>query len=168
MNTSLAHSIATLPVPAGVFVISSLQTVVLCHMCPLDICKSILLLPSHAEKSSQNQDYYCRCSLVSCSQACHCSVKCSNKPFRREKMIKIVKVRLQFSQKAYSAYWYSLSTCTYSMQMFKCYIIYLLFLLNIRFSSNIWSFTLMSLFSTACFCLVHLIFGLANNCLIVV
>ncbi|KAG2584203.1 hypothetical protein PVAP13_6KG281900 [Panicum virgatum] len=35
----------------------------------------------------------CRCSLVSCSQACHCSVKCSNKPFRREKMIKIVKTQ---------------------------------------------------------------------------
>ncbi|PVH37008.1 hypothetical protein PAHAL_6G218300 [Panicum hallii] len=35
----------------------------------------------------------CRCSLVSCSQACHCSVKCSNKPFRREKMIEIIKTQ---------------------------------------------------------------------------
>ncbi|PUZ51687.1 hypothetical protein GQ55_6G208300 [Panicum hallii var. hallii] len=35
----------------------------------------------------------CRCSLVSCSQACHCSVKCSNKPFHREKMIEIVKTQ---------------------------------------------------------------------------
>ncbi|TVU05706.1 hypothetical protein EJB05_48883, partial [Eragrostis curvula] len=33
----------------------------------------------------------CRSSLISCSQACQCSVKCSNKPFRREKKIKIVK-----------------------------------------------------------------------------
>uniref|UniRef100_K3YLW2 SET domain-containing protein n=1 Tax=Setaria italica TaxID=4555 RepID=K3YLW2_SETIT len=33
----------------------------------------------------------CRSSMVSCSQACRCSVKCSNKPFRREKRINIVK-----------------------------------------------------------------------------
>ncbi|WVZ92729.1 hypothetical protein U9M48_038773, partial [Paspalum notatum var. saurae] len=35
----------------------------------------------------------CRSSLVSCSQACHCSVKCSNKPFRREKKVNIVKTQ---------------------------------------------------------------------------
>ncbi|XP_062192808.1 histone-lysine N-methyltransferase ASHR3-like [Phragmites australis] len=35
----------------------------------------------------------CRSVLISCSQACHCSVKCSNKPFRREKKIEIVKTQ---------------------------------------------------------------------------
>ncbi|CAO2188384.1 unnamed protein product [Urochloa humidicola] len=35
----------------------------------------------------------CRSSLVSCSRACPCSVKCSNKPFRREKKIEIVKTQ---------------------------------------------------------------------------
>ncbi|KAF8772948.1 hypothetical protein HU200_005350 [Digitaria exilis] len=37
--------------------------------------------------------FHLLCSLVSCSQACHCSVKCSNKPFRKEKRIKIVKTQ---------------------------------------------------------------------------
>ncbi|KAJ1268652.1 hypothetical protein BS78_07G151000 [Paspalum vaginatum] len=35
----------------------------------------------------------CRSSRVSCSQSCHCSVKCSNKPFLRERKIKIVKTQ---------------------------------------------------------------------------
>lgn len=35
----------------------------------------------------------CRSALISCSQACNCSVKCCNKPFRRDKKIEIVKTQ---------------------------------------------------------------------------
>nr|CAB3481089.1 unnamed protein product [Digitaria exilis] len=48
---------------------------------------------ANCDHDSTCESCYCRCSLVSCSQACHCSVKCSNKPFRKEKRIKIVKTQ---------------------------------------------------------------------------
>ncbi|XP_025875646.1 histone-lysine N-methyltransferase ASHR3 [Oryza sativa Japonica Group] len=35
----------------------------------------------------------CRSLLVSCSRACHCSDECTNKPFRRQKKIEIVKTQ---------------------------------------------------------------------------
>ncbi|KAL5220973.1 hypothetical protein ABZP36_025686 [Zizania latifolia] len=35
----------------------------------------------------------CRSLSISCSPACHCSVKCTNRPFRREKKIEIVKTQ---------------------------------------------------------------------------
>lgn len=34
-----------------------------------------------------------RVQCISCSKACHCSETCTNRPFRKEKKIKIVKVR---------------------------------------------------------------------------
>jgi hypothetical protein len=35
-----------------------------------------------------------RSVFISCSQACNCSKKCCNRPFRREKQVEIVKVRI--------------------------------------------------------------------------
>lgn len=36
----------------------------------------------------------CRVQCISCSKACHCSDMCSNRPFRRDKKIKVVKTEL--------------------------------------------------------------------------
>ncbi|OEL33499.1 Histone-lysine N-methyltransferase ASHR3 [Dichanthelium oligosanthes] len=47
----------------------------------------------NCDRDSTCENCPCRCSLVSCSQACHCSVKCSNKPFRKEKRIEIIKTQ---------------------------------------------------------------------------
>ncbi|KAL6647522.1 hypothetical protein ACP70R_014959 [Stipagrostis hirtigluma subsp. patula] len=53
--------------------------------------KSIEVGCTECDHNSTCESCSCRCALVSCSQACHCSVKCSNKPFSREKKIEIVK-----------------------------------------------------------------------------
>ncbi|RXH70813.1 hypothetical protein DVH24_015435 [Malus domestica] len=41
--------------------------------------------------SSCSQDCVCRGQCISCSKDCHCSENCTNRPFRKEKRIKIVK-----------------------------------------------------------------------------
>ncbi|KAH0993245.1 hypothetical protein GBA52_004728 [Prunus armeniaca] len=41
--------------------------------------------------STCSEDCVCRGQCISCSKACHCSENCSNRPFRKEKKIKIVK-----------------------------------------------------------------------------
>ncbi|EEF33976.1 set domain protein, putative [Ricinus communis] len=41
--------------------------------------------------SSCCEDCVCRVQCISCSRACHCSENCTNRPFRKEKKIKIVK-----------------------------------------------------------------------------
>ncbi|KNA23382.1 hypothetical protein SOVF_025220 isoform B [Spinacia oleracea] len=41
-----------------------------------------------------SEDCVCRVQSISCSKACHCSEACTNKPFRKEKKIKIVKTEL--------------------------------------------------------------------------
>ncbi|WCJ30169.1 Histone-lysine N-methyltransferase ASHR3 [Euphorbia peplus] len=40
------------------------------------------------------EDCMCRVQCISCSRACHCPDSCTNRPFRREKKIKIVKTQL--------------------------------------------------------------------------
>ncbi|XP_065848560.1 histone-lysine N-methyltransferase ASHR3 [Euphorbia lathyris] len=40
------------------------------------------------------EDCMCRVQCISCSRACHCPESCSNRPFRRDKKIKIVKTQL--------------------------------------------------------------------------
>ncbi|XP_012071581.1 histone-lysine N-methyltransferase ASHR3 isoform X2 [Jatropha curcas] len=37
------------------------------------------------------EDCVCRVQCISCSRACHCSENCTNRPFRKEKKLKIVK-----------------------------------------------------------------------------
>ncbi|XP_044463656.1 histone-lysine N-methyltransferase ASHR3 [Mangifera indica] len=37
------------------------------------------------------EDCVCRVQSISCSKACHCSENCTNRPFRKEKKIKLVK-----------------------------------------------------------------------------
>lgn len=39
-------------------------------------------------------DCVCRVQCISCSKACHCSDMCSNRPFRRDRKIKVVKTEL--------------------------------------------------------------------------
>ncbi|KAK1293455.1 Histone-lysine N-methyltransferase ASHR3 [Acorus calamus] len=41
-----------------------------------------------------DEDCVCRGQSISCSKACSCSDSCTNRPFRREKKVKIVKTRL--------------------------------------------------------------------------
>ncbi|XP_057967904.1 histone-lysine N-methyltransferase ASHR3 isoform X2 [Malania oleifera] len=41
-----------------------------------------------------SEDCVCRVQSISCSKACHCSEMCTNRPFRKEKKIKIVKTEL--------------------------------------------------------------------------
>ncbi|XP_039686495.1 histone-lysine N-methyltransferase ASHR3 isoform X1 [Medicago truncatula] len=41
--------------------------------------------------STCSNDCVCRVQCISCSKACRCSENCSNRPFRREKQIRIVK-----------------------------------------------------------------------------
>ncbi|KAK9274761.1 hypothetical protein L1049_022013 [Liquidambar formosana] len=41
-----------------------------------------------------SEDCVCRVQCISCSKACHCSEICTNRPFRKEKKIKIVKTEL--------------------------------------------------------------------------
>lgn len=38
-----------------------------------------------------SEDCVCRVQCISCSKACHCSEYCTNRPFRKEKKIKILK-----------------------------------------------------------------------------
>ncbi|KAH9806245.1 Histone-lysine N-methyltransferase ASHR3 [Citrus sinensis] len=42
--------------------------------------------------SECSENCVCRVQYISCSKACHCSETCNNRPFRKEKKIKIVKV----------------------------------------------------------------------------
>ncbi|XP_022988562.1 histone-lysine N-methyltransferase ASHR3-like isoform X2 [Cucurbita maxima] len=42
-------------------------------------------------KSECSDDCVCRVQCISCSKACHCRDTCTNRPFRKEKKIKIVK-----------------------------------------------------------------------------
>ncbi|KAK4777942.1 hypothetical protein SAY87_018129 [Trapa incisa] len=44
--------------------------------------------------SSCNDNCVCRVQCISCSKACHCPETCSNRPFRKEKKIKVVKTEL--------------------------------------------------------------------------
>ncbi|CAN6482486.1 unnamed protein product [Victoria cruziana] len=39
------------------------------------------------------EDCECRVQCISCSRKCHCAEKCTNRPFRKEKRLKIVKTR---------------------------------------------------------------------------
>lgn len=41
-----------------------------------------------------SDDCVCRVQCISCSKACHCRDTCTNRPFRKEKKIKIVKTEL--------------------------------------------------------------------------
>lgn len=41
-----------------------------------------------------NNEWSNRVQSISCSKACHCSDMCTNRPFRKEKKVKIVKVSL--------------------------------------------------------------------------
>ncbi|GAV77697.1 SET domain-containing protein [Cephalotus follicularis] len=41
-----------------------------------------------------SEDCVCRVQCISCSKACRCSETCNNRPFRKEKKIKIVKTEL--------------------------------------------------------------------------
>ncbi|GAB4838154.1 hypothetical protein Ancab_027683 [Ancistrocladus abbreviatus] len=41
--------------------------------------------------STCTQDCVCRVQCISCSKTCHCSETCTNRPFRKEKKIKIIK-----------------------------------------------------------------------------
>lgn len=41
-----------------------------------------------------SEDCVCRVQCISCSKACRCSENCTNRPFRREKKINIVKTQL--------------------------------------------------------------------------
>lgn len=43
-----------------------------------------------------SDDCVCRVQCISCSKACRCLENCNNRPFRKEKKIKIVKFRLNF------------------------------------------------------------------------
>lgn len=43
--------------------------------------------------STCSEDCVCRVQSISCSKFCHCSELCTNRPFRREKKIKIVKTQ---------------------------------------------------------------------------
>ncbi|XP_010687654.2 histone-lysine N-methyltransferase ASHR3 [Beta vulgaris subsp. vulgaris] len=45
-------------------------------------------------RTTCSEDCVCRVQSISCSKACHCSEACTNKPFRKEKKIKIVKTEL--------------------------------------------------------------------------
>ncbi|XP_010268461.1 PREDICTED: histone-lysine N-methyltransferase ASHR3 isoform X2 [Nelumbo nucifera] len=40
-----------------------------------------------------SEDCVCRVQCISCSKSCHCSEACTNRPFRKEKKIKIVKTQ---------------------------------------------------------------------------
>ncbi|KAF7806575.1 histone-lysine N-methyltransferase ASHR3 [Senna tora] len=44
--------------------------------------------------STCSDDCVCRVQCISCSKACRCSENCNNRPFRKEKKIKIVKTEL--------------------------------------------------------------------------
>ncbi|GMH16616.1 hypothetical protein Nepgr_018457 [Nepenthes gracilis] len=44
--------------------------------------------------STCSEDCVCRVQCISCSKACHCSENCTNRPFRKDKKIKIVKTEL--------------------------------------------------------------------------
>ncbi|PWA83761.1 SET domain group 4 [Artemisia annua] len=44
--------------------------------------------------SNCSEDCLCRSQSISCSKACRCSERCTNKPFRKEKKIKIVSTEL--------------------------------------------------------------------------
>ncbi|KAK6944313.1 SET domain [Dillenia turbinata] len=41
--------------------------------------------------SECGEDCVCRVQCISCSKACNCSLSCTNRPFRKEKKIKVVK-----------------------------------------------------------------------------
>ncbi|KAJ9689094.1 hypothetical protein PVL29_014640 [Vitis rotundifolia] len=41
-----------------------------------------------------SENCVCRVQCISCSKSCHCSENCTNRPFRKEKKIKIVKTEL--------------------------------------------------------------------------
>ncbi|XP_021750138.1 histone-lysine N-methyltransferase ASHR3-like [Chenopodium quinoa] len=45
-------------------------------------------------RSACSDDCVCRVQSISCSRSCHCSDACTNKPFRKEKKIKIVRTEL--------------------------------------------------------------------------
>ncbi|KAE8710378.1 Histone-lysine N-methyltransferase ASHR3 [Hibiscus syriacus] len=44
--------------------------------------------------STCSEDCVCRVQCISCSKACHCPESCTNRPFSKEKKIKIVKTEL--------------------------------------------------------------------------
>ncbi|CAO2841592.1 unnamed protein product [Amaranthus hypochondriacus] len=44
--------------------------------------------------TSCSEDCVCRVQSISCSKACHCSEACTNKPFRKDKKIRLVKTEL--------------------------------------------------------------------------
>ena len=52
--------------------------------------------------------YDCRGLSISCSKACHCADSCQNRPFRKDKKIKVVKACL-FSLSVSHELWTSLS-----------------------------------------------------------
>ncbi|XP_015891518.3 histone-lysine N-methyltransferase ASHR3 [Ziziphus jujuba] len=45
-------------------------------------------------RSICSENCVCRVQCISCSKACHCSENCTNRPFRKDKKIKIVKTEL--------------------------------------------------------------------------
>ncbi|XP_052180792.1 histone-lysine N-methyltransferase ASHR3 isoform X2 [Diospyros lotus] len=49
---------------------------------------------TNCSSSQCSEDCVCRVQCISCSKACRCSELCSNRPFRKEKKIKIVKTEL--------------------------------------------------------------------------
>eukprot|EP00256_Glycine_max_P062645 XP_014632150.1 histone-lysine N-methyltransferase ASHR3 isoform X2 [Glycine max] len=49
---------------------------------------------SCSSTSTCSDDCVCRVQCISCSKACRCSENCNNRPFRKEKKIKIVKTEL--------------------------------------------------------------------------
>ncbi|CAK9171388.1 unnamed protein product [Ilex paraguariensis] len=49
---------------------------------------------TNCSSSMCSEDCVCRVQCISCSKACHCSELCANRPFRKEKKIRIVKTEL--------------------------------------------------------------------------
>ncbi|XP_058213742.1 histone-lysine N-methyltransferase ASHR3 [Rhododendron vialii] len=46
---------------------------------------------THCNSTQCSEDCVCRVQCISCSKACRCSEMCTNRPFRKEKKVKIVK-----------------------------------------------------------------------------
>ncbi|KAF6152190.1 hypothetical protein GIB67_019412 [Kingdonia uniflora] len=46
---------------------------------------------SNCDSATCSEDCVCRGQYISCSKACHCSGMCTNRPFRKEKKVKLVK-----------------------------------------------------------------------------
>ncbi|KAM7472886.1 hypothetical protein LguiA_011069 [Lonicera macranthoides] len=49
---------------------------------------------SCSSNNTCSEDCVCRVQCISCSKACYCSEMCTNRPFRKDKKIKIVKTQL--------------------------------------------------------------------------